>query len=231
MSGIKKVLKVWNYKAGYQVRTEVHDGSYHGTKDLTYRTAYTMDGGYIGTPVSAQRKARRYGITQWEKAAPDHNTVSIGFSPEEQKWYGWSHRAIYGFGVGDTCEKGDCGYIAKDKDEYLETMIAWWWDDEYHEKTWGEHGTHREKFVHYVEDPNASITGALMEQPGSEEIGPELHGVWIHSLYNNKAPNQSLHGTVNDRFSEYPKFGKGRWTAKTIEDAKQMAKDFADGVS
>ena len=25
--------------------------------------------------------------------------------------------------------------------------------------------------------------------------------------------------------------GRGEWTAKTLEDAKEMAKDFADGVS
>lgn len=34
---------------------------------------------------------------------------SIGFSEKEQKWYGWSHRAIYGFKVGDKCKDGDCG--------------------------------------------------------------------------------------------------------------------------
>lgn len=26
---------------------------------------------------------------------------SIGFSEKEKKWYGWSHRAAVGFGVGD----------------------------------------------------------------------------------------------------------------------------------
>jgi len=25
----------------------------------------------------------------------------LGFSEKEQKWYGWSHRAIEGFGIGD----------------------------------------------------------------------------------------------------------------------------------
>lgn len=29
------------------------------------------------------------------------NGAAIGFSEKEQKWYGWSHRAIYGFGIGD----------------------------------------------------------------------------------------------------------------------------------
>ena len=63
--------------------------------------------------------------------------VNIGYNPEEKKWYGWSHRAIYGFGIGSKCEKG-------------------------------------------------------------------------HAHYNPK---------------------KGEWTAKTMEDAKQMAMDFAEGVS
>jgi hypothetical protein len=29
-----------------------------------------------------------------------HPHASIAFSEKEQKWYGWSHRAIYGVGVG-----------------------------------------------------------------------------------------------------------------------------------
>lgn len=45
--------------------------------------------------------ARRFGITVREKAEPDHQVCSIGWSPSKKKWYGWSHRAIYGFGVGD----------------------------------------------------------------------------------------------------------------------------------
>ena len=28
-------------------------------------------------------------------------TASIAFSSKSQKWYGWSHRAIYGFKIGD----------------------------------------------------------------------------------------------------------------------------------
>ena len=48
-----------------------------------------------------------------------HNTP-IGFSEKEQKWYGWSHRAIYGFKVGDKCKDGDLGvgdgYTFKDGD-------------------------------------------------------------------------------------------------------------------
>ncbi len=38
--------------------------------------------------------------------------AAIGFSEKEQKWYGWSHRAIHGFSVGEKIKKGDVVYDA-----------------------------------------------------------------------------------------------------------------------
>ena len=38
---------------------------------------------------------------------------SVGKSPNG-KWYGWSHRAMYGFGIGDKVKKGDCAYTNKE---------------------------------------------------------------------------------------------------------------------
>ena len=32
----------------------------------------------------------------------------IGFNDQEQRWYGWSHRAMASFGIGDVVEEGDC---------------------------------------------------------------------------------------------------------------------------
>lgn len=31
----------------------------------------------------------------------EHPVANIGYNPEEQKWYGWSHRAWHDFGIGD----------------------------------------------------------------------------------------------------------------------------------
>lgn len=28
-------------------------------------------------------------------------SVGLGYSDKEKKWYGWSHRAVHGFGIGD----------------------------------------------------------------------------------------------------------------------------------
>ena len=51
----------------------------------------------------------QHGITEIHPLH-GHEVPQIGFSETEQKWYGWSHRAIYGFGIGSEVKKGDCGY-------------------------------------------------------------------------------------------------------------------------
>ena len=48
-------------------------------------------------------------------------THGVGFSPKDNNWYGWSHRAIYGFNIGSTCKKGDCHYIA-DTPENIDSL-------------------------------------------------------------------------------------------------------------
>lgn len=45
----------------------------------------------------AKQLARR-GIKP-EKASPTHRVNSVGKSTKDGKWYGWSHRAIHGFGT------------------------------------------------------------------------------------------------------------------------------------
>jgi len=93
----KKVLRVRKYKAGYEVRTELWD---NGGPATEMRSAYTPSGDYIGNPRVARYLCVKRGIKP-EKASPDDNVCSIGFCEKEQRWYGWSHRAICGFGIGD----------------------------------------------------------------------------------------------------------------------------------
>lgn len=158
----------------------------------------------------------------------------VGFSPKDGKWYGWTHRAIYGFEIGSTCSKGDCHYNPANKEEFIESCLAFWGDDEYHVKSWAVEGTHREEFVEYQDDPDPSDSNltAQVEVPNSTTYGPVQQGAWVHYLYNNEVPNESLRGTENRHFTPYPKeFGRGEWTAKTLDDAKQMAIDFNEGVS
>jgi len=128
-------------------------------------------------------------------------THGVGFSPKDGKWYGWSHRAICGFHIGSTCKKGDCHYRASNEDEEIDAAIAFWRDDEFHEKTW-------------------------VEDVGDGKIE-------VKWLYNDLTPNEKIRGTVCGTTWNYnpSEFGRGEWTAETLEDAKQMAIDFNKGVS
>lgn len=77
-----------------------------------------IDSGYIGRPEDAYRFAQQ-GLILIQKADPKHKVCSIGFHPDTKKWWGWSHRARYGFGVGDTVKEGDCCASSGWTEEYL----------------------------------------------------------------------------------------------------------------
>jgi len=78
------------------------------SEDWTHiRAAYNLQGDYIGDADIAIHLCDNKGILP-ELSDLEHNTCSIGFCEREQKWYGWSHRAIFGFGIGDTVSEGDC---------------------------------------------------------------------------------------------------------------------------
>ena len=135
------------------------------------------------------------------------NSANIGFNPIEQKWYGWSHRAIFGFGIDSECKKGMYGFEAGTKEDFAEQRLRWFGDTDMDE-TYKINATVKEFTKNNVE------------------------GVLVEYDYNDKVPNEATRGTHREEFEPYPKeFGKGEWTAKTLEDGKTMAIDFARGVS
>ena len=85
--------------------------------DFTYVVS-TVDDSYIGDEEFLEYLMGR-DISYIRKSRKDHQTASIGFSPSEQKWYGWSHRAIYGFGVGDEVKEGDLTNTSGYVEEYI----------------------------------------------------------------------------------------------------------------
>ena len=96
-----ETLKVLHYKAGYEVRTNRITGDdVFGGDPFTVRSAFTPGGDYIGNPRTARFLVVKRGIVP-EKINASHNICSVGFCEAENKWHGWSHRAIVGFGVGD----------------------------------------------------------------------------------------------------------------------------------
>lgn len=100
MNDKREVLSIRRYKAGYEIRTE------RFIEGFVMKSAYTLDGSYIGRSKDAHRLIVQRGI-QPEKAHQDNNVCSIGFCSRKQKWYGWSHRAICGFGIGDVVTSED----------------------------------------------------------------------------------------------------------------------------
>ncbi len=129
-------------------------------------------------------------------------THGVGFSLKDGKWYGWSHRAIYGFKVGSACNKGDCHYKGSDLKEQEDAAIGFW-TDEHHK--------------------NVRCDG-VVEQDNEKYFD-------IKWNYSGDVPNKKLRNTISGNLHHIKDLGRGEWTAKTMEDAKQMAIDFNEGVS
>lgn len=102
--------------AQFEIRVEekrMNDGE----QPVIMYSVFAKDGGYVGGVDDLQKYFKR-GIIP-ELSAPDRHVCSIGKSIIDGKWYGWSHRAIFGFEVGDVVKEGDCTASSGFTDEYL----------------------------------------------------------------------------------------------------------------
>lgn len=201
---VKEVLFQRNYK-GYIYRRElIDDSEYGGDGDLEMINCYTPEtGDWIGDSKAARFLCNKCNLTNIQKIKQEHCVCSIGFNEEEQKWYGWSHRAIYGFGIGSVVKKGDCGYIPKDKKDSIDDGILFWTEPDH-----------------------------LNVRAANEDIIDGYKGIWIEWDYSNKVKNKELRDKISGTFWCFPEvYGKGAWKAETLDDVKQMAIDFAEGVS
>ncbi len=175
--------------------------------DNTNKVLYSkIDGAFLSNVKNTDdlefllKKGITEQIQNWNNV--EGNAANIGFNPTEQKWYGWSHRAIYGFGIGSECKLGDCGFKPSNKEEFIKRNTGFWVDE-----------------------------GSYAKKETVELLETE-NGVTILYIYNDEVPNEGLRGTTYKQFCEYPKeWGKGEWTATTLEEAKEMAIDFARSVS
>lgn len=191
MSGIEvqEVLSVKRYKCGYEVRTEIW--AYNGKDTTEIHAAYTPNGDYIGSSKDAHRLCVKRGIAP-EKSKPGDCVCSIGYSRKDGKWYGWSHRAIYGFRVGSECKKGQCHYVPN-------------------------------TFQEIKKDCHLLVKGKCHAHAGRKTVGENPDGSLI------LGPQRGIRKCCprNCVFET----GRGEWTAETTADARQMALDFAEGVS
>lgn len=182
---------------------------------VTLNVAYNPNGLYIGSRESVLMLQQR-GITQVELAKPDHTICSIGYNAVENKWYGWSHRAIYGFGIDSVVERGDCAYVPVDKEDVLRDIQAFW-----------DHGIAQKgggKNAHMTFTTNITNVRFDVEQNG-------VSGLLYDKLCACSDPNGPSLSSIDD-FEPYPvPWGRGEWRALTLDDAKEMAIAFAAGVS
>ena len=98
---VKTVVSRRYYKVGYEVRRELCSFDIDPENPIEMRSGYTPSGDYLGDAKTARFLYVKRGIRFCERRTPTSSVCSIGFQPQEQKWYGWSHRAICGFGLGD----------------------------------------------------------------------------------------------------------------------------------
>jgi len=189
----------------YLYRKEIINGKEHGGEsELLIVNCYsTFSGDWLGGEDVAKMLCEKYSLTQLQKHEPGHSVCSIGFNVEEQKWYGFSRRAIYGFGIGSEVSKGDYAYTPKTVDELYE-LITKVDEDGY---VW-----------HAKEDVIKLDKSIEIRHRQAMIVGERDDGSLI-----TKDDDEYYTQVINT--------GKGHWVAESLEDAKQMAKDFSEGAS
>ena len=105
-------------------------------------------------------------------------THGVGFSPKDKKWYGWSHRGIYGFKIGSTCKKGDCHYNGVDESAAIEDAIRFWSDENHINVKAGEvkEGMVHVSWEYNNKTPNEKLRGTISGVDHKLEIG---RGEWV----------------------------------------------------
>jgi hypothetical protein len=101
----RKLIKAFKYFDLWQEDWVMAGATIGGDKPTTMRVYYSKNGIYLG----GQHNGKRPGIVKAidrlqmtaERASTKHSVASIGKSAKDGKWYGWSHRAMVGFGLGD----------------------------------------------------------------------------------------------------------------------------------
>ena len=88
---------------GYLYRRElIDDSEWGGEGKLPMVNCYCLKTGIcIGDAKTARILCVKRGLRDFEGLRRDSRQAQIAYHYGEEKWYGWSHRAIFGFGIGD----------------------------------------------------------------------------------------------------------------------------------
>jgi len=148
-------------------------------------------------------------------------THGVGFSPKDNKWYGWSYRVIFGFTIGSECKKGDCAYVASTPEELIEDRYNFFVDI-------SEDCAQQHKDECQILEDRSGIR--ILTTPIKMAIAKGIDDI-VDVMEGEKncadLPEETL---FKDDFHTV-KCGRGEWVAKTLSDAKLMAIDFNEGVS
>ena len=178
---------------------------------------------------------------------------SLGFSTKNQKYYGWSHRAIYGFKIGDKVKIGDSGYCPDNKDTFEESIFNWVSFDVGVDTKYGinciiksitkdtsnpdGYYTYSEKDVtnDQLQIKNQNTTDACKAVQTEEtyhDPDPKILGINIITRTEFFGKQEGRKAYNRNHWYEYPEtYGRGEYTITNIEEAKQAAIDFASSVS
>lgn len=192
---------------------EVMDALAQGAEPefLEMTSCWTDDGYWIGDEERAKYVCEVLGIAPKpsEGVKPgDLRPCQHGWSEKDQSWYGWSHRAMCMFSVGSVVSIGDVAYVPTDQDDALAAAVRFW------------------------QEPSALDVKGQFIGVDEESGRPMFEITWTRSLDPALVPNEKLRGKKASITHYGPdKYGRGAWTAETLDDARQMAQDFAEGVS
>ncbi len=102
MAKTKKKATVLTQKRFNELVANVAHEKYELLGDRTDHPYYysKLDGSYIGEK-NTMKNLLKIGVTEKIQSRIGASISVIGFNPTKKKWYGWSHRAILGFGIGD----------------------------------------------------------------------------------------------------------------------------------
>lgn len=142
----------------------------------------------------------------------------VGFSPKDNKWYGWSHRAIYGFTIGSTCNKGHCHYTAATPEEMIDDHANFFLDI-------SQASSDQKRAECQILDDRSGIR--ILHTPISLPVVDDINNIADSLDDIDSVPEQVI---FEDAWS-VQLCGRGEWVAKTMEDAKEMAEAFNEGVS
>lgn len=177
------------------------------------KIAYTMEGYYIGSAGLAKELIGKRGIApeptkenlKIAEESANPAVCSVGYSSLDQKWYGWSHRAIFGFGIGHMIKKGDIGYVPSEPKDLIKEMTE--------QLEWAS--------CEIVEVKIGKYDGAITI----------IHDETMYAYKMDEGGDLVQDGEpVLERREWCKPLGMGEWRAETEADCKRMAEDFAGEI-